>query len=510
MLNAERMEITTGENVAFLEHLLSDKESAHKSAEKVTALFRDLMFDEAADVGDAKRAARLLMLAEVRIISEVFGKRWNGCSPERRELIISELLSFPNEKGVTRQAAVAEKLGNSDVAAATRIVFHILTNGKPNADEGELSPVSKDKEKLIRSRLFPGTNKSVQWINFDSVDERILRKLLSFFVALAVESKELGQGSNIGFTLKFCQWALANLARASFDEETERQIRAKIDEVVGRLPKSVREELSRQSESSAKLHSDDLPTRQPSEAMDNSSDPIPSKSAETSAPPVSPVEDIESVKLPSKQATVGVTAGVPAENKLGNEPKKSSASQNSPSENAEELILSKQASLVQTSLEIQILRDLLSEQQALNQSNAKLKQLLSDAEDAADKHAATAKAQKEKIETLVSQVNRLELEQNKLNSSLSTLRSELSLTKKELQGTTRELQEEREEYARSTETETKLAIESFKGTLKQKLSPIFANKASTNDAPVDEQLAEFLRKWSRHVETALKDAGIDI
>ncbi|MGD9588736.1 MAG: hypothetical protein AB7V11_07510 [Pyrinomonadaceae bacterium] len=506
------MEIAAGENVAFLEHLLSDKESVHKSAEKVTALFRDILFDEAADALDAKRAARLLMQVDVRNIGDIFGERWNKCSPERQELIVSELLSFPNEKGVTRQAAVAEKLGNSDVATATRIVFHILAGGKPEAPESELSAISKEKEKILRSRFFPSTNKGTQWIKFDSADERVLRRLLSFFVTVAAESKELGQGSTIGFTLQFCRWAHKNLWRAKFEKETESQIGGSINKVVSRLPKSVQDELGRQSGSlaSGNRSSDESPTPLPSKPKDGSSDPIPSQGEEAAAQPTASAKDVESAEQKPERSSGDVTVGVPFESKSGNKPKKSSASQNPPFENAEELLRFKQASLAQTSLEIQILQDLLSEQETLSQSNARLKQLFSDAEDEADKHASTAKTQKEKIDTLVSQVNSLEAEQSKLNNSLSSLRSELSQTMKALQEKTHELQKEREEFAQSSESEAKLQIESFKGTLRQKLGPIFANKNKTNEDPASEQLAEFLRKWSRHVETTLKDAGIDI
>lgn len=498
----------TAENLAFLELLLTDKKDKVKEYDKAKKYIQELISSESGDSKKFKSFIKLLLKGEISIVKGFFEQEWQNLSPENRDLAINELLALTVEKGMTRQATVAQSIAiqNSDTAA--KIIFHILVGSKQNSSDYDFSLFSQDKKDALRIRFFPQNG---TWIPLKSENNQVFRTLILFFSELAEEVKDFGKQSKakpgIRLEIEFAAWMIDSLEKLDFDNESLSKIELRLNRIINCFPEPIREQLKQKSKSLDKsvdtkvseLLPFDVPsTTEISQAQTgDASEKTPVQKGSLLKTNESQTNEPQSIELKKTEPKQPEIIHKKDSQKISDLPA------------PEQLLKEKQNALSQLSLEIEVLSKLIIERDSLLTKQKNLQNRLDSAYDETEKHENKLKDLRRNFDETEATLNKVTNERDKAISSQKQLSEELSEARKQLDQATKSLESERAEFAQSSKQEVGFEIESFKGDLKQKLRSIFENKRQTDHLPNNEKLAEFLRDQFTEIESVLKKSGIN-
>lgn len=503
--NAENKDATanvSAENLEFLELLLTDKNDKTREYDKAKKHIQELITSESNDEKKFKTLVGLILKGDIQIVKGFFEQEWQNLSPENKELTVNELLVLPAEKGTTRQATAAHSIAAKDGDTAARIIFHIIASSKQGLFNYDYSLISNEKRDVLRSRFFPQNG---AWHAITSPDEQVLRALILFFSELVEEVKDFGKQTKakpgIKLEIDFVDWLSSSMNKLNFDNETSDKLERRLNRMINRLPKPLQDQFKQKKETQ------DKPAQIQSSDFAPGAQKTVSDTSQQIARPIAkqPLEN----NVSSQENKPDGSASKKEESKELENSHKKNPEKSSGLSTPEQLLKEKQTALAQLSGEIEVLSKLIAERDSLLSKQKDLQKRLDSAYDETEKSEEKLKKLRENFDEIESVLTQMTGERDKAVKLNKELSEELSSVKKELEHKNKSLESERSEFAQSSKQEVEFEIENFKGSLRQKLRPIFENKRQTDSDPNHEKLAEFLRRWFDQIEEVLKKSGIN-
>lgn len=493
----------------YLEHLLTDKKEKVRDYSKIKKYYDELLTNDQDNSYAFKTFISLLFKGDIKVVEGFFEQEWKVLSSENKAVAIEELLFLPAEKGTVRQAAVAQKIVTNDSEIASKIIYHILGGEKHKPNENGFSGISKDKKDALKSRFFPEKG---SWNHLKSSDEDTLRVLILFFSELADGIEEFGKGPYIGLSLHFAKWIINSAVQVNFDTDSISKIESRLNKIIKRLPQVAQDELSQLKSKTLgndgnKTHSEN---NKEVSIVENTSTNEPQELKNQDSTESALIRDkIISDKPKTEQQTPPVKASEAPVVKASESNNKKNSEAASAFQTPEQLLKEKQEVFNRLAKEIEVLTKLIAERDALLTKQKELLKRLDSAYDEVENREEQLKKLRKNYDEIEATLTQTINERDRAIASKNQLSEELAGLKKELEQKTTSLESERSEYAKSSKDEVEFEIENFKGSLKQKLRPIFENKRQTDKLPNDEKLAEFLREWFSEIENILNKSGVN-
>jgi len=471
-------------------------QEAAKAAEEMMAAVLLAPASTRAELGQMLALAQDLPIV---IIEELFDRYWQTLSGDRREELVSELLTLTSDKSQARKAAIAEKIARTDRRSAAVILQGLISSGKKSKDQDFWPQLSKEKKELLRGRFG---NRA--WIDFDEPEESLMRILLAGFFE-AMTEPESGKGAKSQRpAYDFARWVLSTVKRIRIDASDRQLMTNKVLEMGKDFPDQWRVELSALS----REISSEVPHRLFS----------PSINREVAPGLVEDTPKVEEIRSPAEPvAPVALPEGSNSEVPVSHSPNQSAVLERTFHSAVDELVKRKRTELTIRNSSIELLQN---DVHSVESEVQLIRELLK-----AFENSQMAK------NDLESELRQIRLKADGLQAAISLLEPELALTRK-AQTTAEDrscsLSKEKEEVQRALDEEKRsrahdrreleyeiertasVRLEGFKAQLSRSLRPVFVNKRTTDDQEPSARLSEFLRSWLAQLEAHLVQAGVDI
>lgn len=488
-----------------LKEQISSKDNKSKSYSEISDIVNELFISDSTSPKTIRNAADILLESDPNVIDAFFRANWGNLSVDNKKMVLKALLSLTSEKGVLRQATAAQSFADLDKESASKIVFHIINDGKEKLDDDKLPSLAKYKEDFLRRFFFSPETK---WISFESLNDDILKGLILYFVGLANDENNFGTGKSIGFALNFARWLIRTLNKINLSFESNEFVERYLVKLINKLPANAKIELQELWDKNKYNSEQSIVKEKTADSLKIDETSNIKKIVDKSETIPAQVNKIPA-QVNKKREQYNKQKQINADNKITAN-KDTQTSKDKTESTAENLLEEKQKRFAQLDLEIKVLTDLISERDSLRSEAKIIKQKLDSANDELEVSENKIDSLKNKVEELDNNLKTTTKERNDIFNSEKDLRNQLSEARKSLESKVKIIENERSEFSDISKRKIRNEIENYKGRLEEKLYPIFDNKRQTDDKPESEKLALFLRRWFEQIEEILKELDIKI
>ncbi len=523
--------------VECLKSVIEGAQAQKRWTPPLNAQARELL----AEVLLAQQADSVLGLLEplpIEVVETAFAQSWGRLPAESQAGLLKALGERTDKKLFVRQAGIAEKLFAIDSQAAINLLASVIANHKQT--ESPWPELQEYKIEQLRIRFLTS---DFDWHLVSSPNTKAMKLLLAAFVQVASHPEafknEMGQRCVYDFT----RWAATTTQQLQLNDALLQEVARRIYTLSRRLTSGWKQEIeeliSKLTPSLAEPPSSAIP-QVPDEKLQLISvmteRSIDERAPNSAAPGTNESEGGEA-QAASRRILGHASSATEAADTTGAE---STVSSPLPERLTETEPLPSQAETVQPSLptdtvdvtelverkqsEVEQRRSSITHLQTeldfLEREIIFIKQLGTERNrlrDEKDDLAGELKQARETISDL--QMANTALEQN-LETKTRNLR-EAQQRAQQLsavaEGLRNELEEERNKrleeqrlFAEQIERSVSNSVNEFKGRLAAALNPIFENQSGTDDHPLSERLAGFLRHWLKDIKQILKNQGVSI
>jgi hypothetical protein len=493
--------VARGEQPVDEEHYLYTQQRLTQKPDKVKS-YKEIQkqFHQVIALDDPEKFAKyvdLLLKGEPRIIEGFFDTEWTRLSQLQKESTVETLLNLRSDKGaVLRQISSAHRIAPANADLAAKLVLHVIAGN--HSPQNLASAISKEKREALRTRFL---TQEFGWRNLEASDPDELRRLVFLFCSLVEDLDRFGKGSTQGVALNFSKWLASCKSKLPNDPPTSNRIDGVLEAILGRSEPPLTAELES--------------LLQPL-TIDNNTD----RHSTSTEAPKSPLENNRPMSGVSEEITkdsgealrVSHTSCGPErrdDNRASRKEKVVPTTWVS-SISPEQLLERKKQAFREAEIEIGIIERLISERDSYSERSSTLRNELGNANDELDKtneHLANLKSSHQEAEKMLAK----SIEERKhAVASAEILRRELADVKASFEEASRLLEAERAEFAKSSVDRVHYELEGFRGSLRQKLKPIFENKRQTDGYEPSDELVEFLRGYISEIEEVLRRAGVSV
>lgn len=483
--------------------LITGKDNKTKSYDKISSIVDELFISDSTSPKTIKKATDIILEADTSVVEAFFGVNWGNLSVDNKNLILKVLLSVTNEKRVLRQAIAAQSIADLDKESASKLVFHIINDGKEKLDKEKLPSPVKYKEDFLRRFFFSPETK---WISFESSNEEILKGLILYFVGLANNENNFGTGKSILFPLNFARWVIRTLNKINLSSESTEFVERYLVKLLNKLPDKAKIELQELWDKNKDNSEQSIVKEKTAGSFRTDETSNNQKIVDKSETIPAQVNKIPA-QVNKKREQYNKQKQIKADNKTTAN-KDTQTSKDKTESTAENLLEEKQKRFAQLDLEIKVLTDLISERDGLRNETKFIKQKLDSANDELEVSEDKIKSFRNKVEELDNNLRVTTKERDDIFNSEKELSNQLLETRKNLESKTKIIEDIRSKFSEKSKRKIHNELESFKSKLRQKLHPVFENKRQTDDNSDSEKLSGFLRRCFNQIEGILEDLDI--
>jgi hypothetical protein len=426
------------------------------------------------------------------IVESVFEKEWPTIDPERRQMLLGQLLKQTSDKMQTRQAAIAEKIAPQDRRSAASILEGLILSGRRGTDHEFWPHLTKEKKELLRSRFGHRS-----WVYFNEPNENLMSVLLAGFTEAMSDSGSLKSQKSHRPVFDFARWALSIMQRVPLADADRNLVTKKISEISEEFPYEWKDELARLAgplmDASTRVESQITapPTRE--KLQDLTPTPPDRAGTEVTTPPLSVTPKLAVTSDPKADPNATLQSAL------------SSLIERRQREQQDLFALVEVLQNNRTSIkdDVELLRRILKE---LEKNKAERKRLQSDLEETILRSEGLQTA----ISRLQSQLDNVQKHLMSTQDDCQLLGEQKQALQVVLDQEKRGRATERSELEEEIQRTASANLAGFKAQLARSLRPILLNKRTTDDQEPSARLAEFLRSWVSQIEGELKTMGIDI
>lgn len=462
---------------AMIENKQGSKKWSPESTKAAEELLAEAVFSGTSGPAEQRGALSMAQDLPIAVIESVFLRHWPTLAPNRKNLLISELMKLNSDRSLTRQVAIAERIVGSDRDSSAQILQALIDASKKGSVSDFWPGLSKEKKELIRSRFG-----NREWVYFNLPDESVMRSLLAGFVEALTESKTGRAGKKTQRCLyDFARWALSTLKRIRVDDATGDLVRQRVMHITRDFPIEWKKELDAIANDTSM----------------NGSSTSGLKESSVGDITISSTDTTTNIPLESPPATLSAELPTPSA--------------------VEALVKRKRAEVAHRRASVELLQNDIN---SVEGEVDLLQKLLLDAETSELSNVALnaeLDQMKLQIDVLRSAIIGLESDlvstraacqaAGELSSTLTARNAEL---KKSFEEEKAARVAERRELEEEVERMAGVKLDGFKTRLAKSLKPIFKNKRNTDDQEPTSRLSEFLRSWFDEIEDQLTKLGVQL